>query len=324
MLPESKTQPPRKAQPWGIFVLIVALLIASEIHHTAHLKILAHQQFSSTPARLRKTVLIPVPTSTADSQLPFKIGEDSGILWDLNTGRLIWAYHPHLKGPYASTTKLMTIYLVLRQLPLNQVVSISPAAAATPGSDIKMAVGQRFTVQQLLYALMMRSANDSAVALAQAVSGHVATFVAQMNRQAQILGMTGTTYGDPDGLSVHSSGTAWDLSIIARLDMTNPLFRKIVRTKLTSLPGNPVVTNLNGLLYMDPTVIGVKSGWTTRSGFNLVFAATRPVNGHNITLLGVVMHGQQGFPPEYQDVEHILNWGFNEIKTSAPGKIKGR
>lgn len=298
MLSAPKPGAPRRSKsPWAIALLVALLLGAAGLHHHAHGLIIKHQQYLATPATLRKPALVTVPTRSVASHLPFSIGENSGILWNISNGQLLWADHPHLAEPYASTTKLMTIYLIQKTLPLNQVVTISPQAAGTPGSDIKMAVGNHFTVRQLLYALMLRSANDAAVALAQTDAGHVTPFVADMNRTAQSLGMVHTHYGDPDGLNPRSAGTAWDLAIIARLDMENPLFRQIASTKRTALPQNPVVTNLDGLLYMDPTVIGIKSGWTTAAGFNLVFAATRPVNGHPVTLLGVVMHGQAGFPP---------------------------
>lgn len=296
--------------PWAFLVVSAILITAAGIRHPhAHVPkrptpVVAHASKLSSPAS------VTIPTQSVPSALPFRIGENSGVLWNLTTGQLLWAYRPHVPGPYASTTKLMTIYLALKHLPLTGVVPISLKAAATTGSDIRMATSYHFTVRQLLYGLMLDSANNAAVALAQYEAGSVPAFVAQMNHTAQIMGMTNTVYADPDGLSPGSKGSAWDLSIIARADMENPLFRKIVRTKQTSLPHNPIVRNLNGLLFLDPSVIGVKTGWTTEAGFNLVFAATRRVNGHPVTLLGVIMHGQHGFPPEYQDAEKILHWGF--------------
>ncbi|MCY0879162.1 MAG: serine hydrolase [Firmicutes bacterium] len=320
--------PARPSSPisWALGALAALLVGALGVHqqilHQGRhpLRTKAKQD---TVARLKSPATVTLPATSVPETLPFPIGENSGILWNLSTGQLLWADHPHLREPYASTTKLMTIYLVMQHLPLTRVVTISPAAAGTSGSDIFMAVGDRFTVRQLLYALMLRSANDAAIALAQAEAGTVGRFVDQMNAMAKTLGMRQTTYRDPDGLSPQSAGTAWDLSIIARLDMESPLFRQIVRTKETSLPYNPVVTNLNGLLFLDPTVIGIKSGWTTAAGFNLVFAATRPVDGHPVTLMGVLMHGQLGFPPEYQDAERLLNWGFQRVKASDSGLRAG-
>jgi D-alanyl-D-alanine carboxypeptidase (penicillin-binding protein 5/6) len=112
--------------------------------------------------------------------------------------------------------------------------------------------------------------------------------------------------------------------MIAEQDLRNPLFRKIVDTKETALPHNPVVRNLNGLLFMDPDVIGVKTGWTTAAGFNVIFAATRTINGHQVTLLGVILHAEDGFPPEDEDAEKILGWGFHQVRleSSPPRLVK--
>ena len=304
--------------PWPLLIISAALLTAVGAHHRQPLGFHAMASGRPGPTTVRKPMFThpqgPVlPQTAVNSTLPFTIGENSGVLWNLTTGQLLWAYQPYLREPYASTTKLMTIYLAMKDLPLHAMVSISPQAAATTGSDIRMAVGYRFTVRQLLFALMMDSANDASVALAQTDAGSVAAFVAKMNHTAAMMGMAGTTYVDPDGLAAGSAGNAWDLSIIARADMRNSLFRQIVRTKESSLPHNPVLRNLNGLLFMDPTVIGVKTGWTTEAGFNLVFAATRKVHGTPVTLLGVIMHGQNGFPPEYQDAENILNWAYHNL-----------
>ncbi len=307
---------PRKRErpaPIGIIVLILLLLASAWINHSVQHSKIHHPKLAETKTLMPPVLMNPLPVSAALPSLPFSIGESSGILWNLNTHQLLWQLHPHQPGPLASTTKLMTIYLALHQLPLNRIVTISPTAAGTTGSDMNMAPGETFTVKQLLYGLMMASANDSAVELAETMGGHTANFVAEMNHEAQALGMKGTHYADPDGLSPNSVGTAWDLSIIAEQDMQNPLFRTIVDTREASIPHNPVLRNLNGLLFLDPTVIGVKTGWTTQAGFNLVFAATRSVDGHKVTLLGVILHGQMGFPPEYTDAEKILKWGFSRV-----------
>jgi D-alanyl-D-alanine carboxypeptidase (penicillin-binding protein 5/6) len=309
--PPFKRLAPVPAREAGLLALL--LLAATAVHATVKASRTAHEKYLATPARLAHRAGVWLPRR-ALPQLPFAIGESSGVLWNLTTGQELWAFNPHQVGAYASTTKLMTIDLALHQLPLRRVLTITPQAAGTPGSDIRMAVGQHYTVKQLLYALMLRSANDAAVELAQAMGhGHVTAFVRQMNRQASQLGMRSTHYADPDGLNPNSRGTAWDLTIITEQDLRYPLFRQIVATRETSLPHNPVVKNLNGLLFLDPSVIGVKSGWTTQAGFNLVFAATRSVHGRPVTLLGVIMHGQKGFPPEYQDAEKILNWGFKQV-----------
>lgn len=322
LLSQPKPRPRKVAPPIGGILLIVLLLVSAWVNYDHHRQVLARERWLATPVA-SKVRSWPEPVKTPLPSLPFSIGESSGVLWDLNNRKLLWALDPHAPGALASTTKLMTIYLILSRLPLNRTVVISPYAAGIAGSDIKMAPGNRFTVRQLLYGLMLRSANDAAVALAQAQAGHVATFVQEMNRTASGWGLDRTHFADPDGLSRYSRGTAWDLSVVAEQDWANPLFRKIVATKLTALPHNPVVRNLNGLLFLDPTVRGVKTGWTTQAGFNLVFAATRKVHGRSVTLLGVILHGQKGFAPEYADAERILQWGFDQVKMTANSSPSG-
>lgn len=316
MISRSRRRKPAPA-PWAAALAALALIVTAWINQASG----THTVHKADLPRAKTPEFYSVePVSAPTPPLPFKIGESSGVLWNLNTHQLLWQLNPHTPGPLASTTKLMTIYLALKELPLTKTVTVTPNAAATTGSDIYMAPGEHYRVKQLLYGLMLASANDAAVELAETMGGSTARFVAEMNKQAARLGMHGTHYADPDGLSPQSVGTAWDLSIIAEQDLANPLFRRIVDTKETSLPHNPVVRNLNGLLFMDPQVIGVKTGWTTAAGFNLIFAATRKVNGHSVTLLGVILHAQDGFPPEDADALKILNWGFHQVtlQTAPP------
>ncbi|MBX5467502.1 MAG: serine hydrolase [Firmicutes bacterium] len=303
-----------RARRWALMIVlaVAALWVLGELH--------PGNAAASRP--VHEAALRPLwvrPPSTPLPNPPFAVQEASGVLWDLNDHRLLWAKAPHHPYPLASTTKLMTAYLVLHHLDPAQTVTISPKAAGTGGSAIDMRPGLTFTVRQLLYGLLMASANDAAVALAEADAGSTAAFVRAMNATAQQWGLTGTHFADPDGLSPNSRGTAWDLAVIAEQDMQSPLFRTIVATKVASLPDNPRVYNLNGLLFRDPSVIGLKTGWTNAAGFDVVFAATRTVGGHRVTLLGVLMRGRHGFPPVYRDAEALLNWGFAQLQAGTPG-----
>ncbi len=254
----------------------------------------------------------PIRWIPAGTSLPFPLHEPDAVLAIYGQPQLLYAKNITQQGPIASTTKLMTAYLVAESLPMNQVVVISPSAAATGGSDMRMYPGERFTVRQLLTGMLMVSANDAAVALAQAVSGHTAAFVALMNRTAQSLGLHHTHYADPDGISPGSSSSAGDLLRLAELDLQIPVLRQIMRTKTASLPNNPIVININGILWRDPTVIGLKTGWTSQAACTLVFAAQRTVNGYPVTLVGVLLHAQL-FATEYADAESLLNWGYGTI-----------
>jgi D-alanyl-D-alanine carboxypeptidase (penicillin-binding protein 5/6) len=241
-----------------------------------------------------------------------QVGEPDGLLTVYGQPTVLWSRNPNRTGPVASTTKLMTAYLTAESLPLNQTVTISDWAAGIGGSTMFLKPGAQLTVRQLLYGMLMRSANNAATALAQTVSGTVPAFVAEMNRTAGSLGLHNTAYKDPDGILPGSRSSAADLVRLAELDLKIPILRQIVHTKETSLPLNPVVSNINGILWEDPTVIGLKTGWTTPAGTCLVFAATRMVDGHPITLVGALLHGTT-FPPEYQDAEALLNWGYKVI-----------
>ncbi len=254
----------------------------------------------------------PIRWVPRGTPLPFALHEPDAVLAVYGQSQPLYAKNATQQGPIASTTKLMTAYLVAETLPMNQVVVISPSAAATGGSDMRMQPGERFTVRQLLTGMLMVSANDAAVALAQAVSGHTAAFVALMNRTAQSLGLHHTHYADPDGISPGSTSSAGDLLRLAELDLKIPVLRQIVRTKTASLPNNPTVININGILWRDPTVIGLKTGWTTQAACTLVFAAQRTVNGYPVTLVGVLLHARL-FTTEYVDAESLLNWGYASI-----------
>jgi D-alanyl-D-alanine carboxypeptidase (penicillin-binding protein 5/6) len=244
------------------------------------------------------------------------VGEPEGILAVFGQSRPLWMRRPFRTGPVASTTKLMTAYLTASSMPLNQPVTVSAWAARTGGSTMVLDPGERLTVRQLLQGLLLKSANNAAVALAQAVSGSVPAFVAEMNRTSRRLDLRDTAYRDPDGLSPGSRSSAANLLRLAELDLDVPALRAIVDTRQTTLPLNGLVDNIDGLLWMDPTVIGVKTGWTTPAGTCLVFAATRSVDGHPVTLVGVLLHGTT-FPPEYQDAEALLHWGFQVIRPTV-------
>lgn len=247
---------------------------------------------------------------------PPTVSEPEGLLVVYGQSEPLWSRRPNAVGPIASTTKLMTAYLAAAALPVSERIVVSPAAAATGGSDILLRPGMVLTTRQLLYALLLRSANDAAVALAQAVSGNVPAFVTLMNETARTLGMTHTHYADPDGLSPASQSSATDLVRLAQVDLRNPLLATIMTTPETSLPLNPVVPNIDGFVLQDPAALGLKTGWTSQAGTCLVFAARQDVAGRPVTLVGALLHGTT-FPPEYHDAEALLAWGFRVIRPAV-------
>ena len=244
------------------------------------------------------------------------VTSDSGLLIDVTSQAVLWSRQPDERRAPASLTKLMTARLVRADDRPDQVVVVSALAAATPGSRMGLVTGQRLTVAQLLYGLLLPSGNDAAVALAQATSGSTMAFVGRMNAETQALGLTGTHFQNPDGLDEpgHYS-TARNLATLALADLDDPVLAQIVRTKHEVIRNDQGqvqfdLTNLNELLGTYPGADGVKTGTTPEAGENLVASATR--DGHR--LLAVVL----GSSDRYADARALLDDGFTHWRWLAP------
>lgn len=234
-------------------------------------------------------------------------------------GPPIFQHAATLPRPIASTTKMMTAYLVLHDpaMKLSRRVTITPSEVLNDrqgllkdDSEVPLKAGQVVTVQDLLWALMLPSADDAAWVLARVQgNGNPRLFIDAMNRAAARLGMHHTHYVDPDGVNRLGYSTAKDLMKLIRVDMTNREFRRLVSTKRVSTPGFGPLTNLNLLLWQYPGAIGIKTGWTPYAGSCLAFAARRRLGSQTVTLYGVVL-GEPSFGPMFLDVENLLNTGF--------------
>lgn len=238
----------------------------------------------------------------------------AAILMDMKSGQILWEHNADQRRAIASTTKTLTAIVALENAGLADEVTVSQRASDVGEAEIYLASGEKRTVEELLYAVMLKSANDGATALAEHVGGTVEGFVIMMNDTAQALGATNSHFANPHGLNDpgHYS-TARDLSEIARYAMSNPKFREIVRTKKTTLPwpGHPdrVITNHNKLVLNYPGAIGIKTGYVRQSGYCLVSAAQR--NGKE--LLAVVL-GSKSSATLYSDTERLLNYGFDNYQ----------
>ncbi len=206
----------------------------------------------------------------------------SVILADLDTGQVLFERGAGVERPIASVTKIMTALLVLRRAHPSDVVTVSDGAVA-PGmvglSQLGLQAGEEITVRELLYAILLQSANDAAVALAEHVSGSVGAFVGAMNTFAERLGMRHTRFYSPNGLDDRGFSTAQDLVTLTRVAFEDPLFVRVVGTRFHEIPspkGPPrVVQNRNVLLWLYPGTLGGKTGYTARAGFCLVTVAER-------------------------------------------------
>ena len=210
--------------------------------------------------------------------LAFPVGAVSAqkaIAVDASTGRVLYEKDADSRSLIASTTKIMTALIVCEQCNVLDRMQIPPEAVGIEGSSMYLREGEVFTIQELLYGLMLHSGNDAAVALAIYCGGTVEGFAELMNDKARRLGLTGTHFENPNGLdSPGHYSTARDLATLAVYAMKNPIFAKTVSTKSIRI-GQRSLTNHNKLLWRVEGADGVKTGFTKAAGRILVSSAVR-------------------------------------------------
>jgi serine-type D-Ala-D-Ala carboxypeptidase (penicillin-binding protein 5/6) len=261
--------------------------------------------------------LAGAPASSEAAERPPKLDASAWVLVDASDGDTLAARSATSRRSIASATKLMTAYVALRELPLNRKVK---APAYQPSSPLEslagLEAGERLSVRDLLYALLLESANDAAVTLADAVSGSVPKFVREMNRSAAALGLVHTSYENPIGLDAATNySSASDLAELTLRLRRDGVFRRIVDTpEVTLETGNRPrqIDNRNLLVSRVPWVNGVKTGHTQQAGYVLVGSGTRK----GTTLVSVVL----GAPSEVaRDAEtlRLLDYGFSLYRSET-------
>ena len=233
------------------------------------------------------TVLCVLGCTTAgaapnsEMTVPTSVGAGAAILIEAESGRVLYEQHAHTRMPMASTTKIMTALVVLEHCELTETVCVDARATGVEGSSVYLYEGEKLTVEQLLYALMLSSANDAAAALAYHTAGSIEGFATLMNQKAQKLGLANTQFANPHGLDAKGHYTsAYDLACITSHALENEDFLRIVSTEKKVIPlreqeGARVLRNHNKLLTSLQGCIGVKTGFTKKSGRCLVSAAER-------------------------------------------------
>lgn len=244
----------------------------------------------SAPAAARA----PLPQRPAVTCAACLISANEDVLW----GRAI-----DVRRANASTTKMVTALVVVKEADLDEPVRASRSAAATGGGGFDLSPGDVFTAGELLHALLLSSSNDAAVALAEHVAGSERAFAARMNRVAESLGATGSSFVTAHGLDVpgHYS-TARDLARIALALLRRPILAEIVATPATTISGGRRLVNTNPLLKSYAGAVGVKTGYTAGAGDVLVAAAER--GGRR--LIAVAM----GSSDAAADASALLDYGF--------------
>ena len=194
----------------------------------------------------------------------------SAILMDADSGRVLYEQNADAKMLIASTTKIMTALVAIREGEPSDVVTVSREAVLTEGSAMYLKEGEQLTLETLLYGLMLCSGNDAAVAIAQHVGGSVEGFVAMMNETAKELGLTSTSFANPNGLDAQDHySTARDMAALACAAMKNETFARIVSTRSVTINGR-TMSNHNKLLSMAEGCIGLKTGCAERNGQRLI------------------------------------------------------
>lgn len=242
------------------------------------------------------------------------ISAGAAVLIDAEDGRVLYEYNADEKMYPASTTKIMTALVCLDicaelGIGLDSEVLVPEEAEGVEGSSLYLKTGERLTLEELLYGLMLQSGNDAAAALAATMGGNQTAFVERMNRQAQQLGCSGTHFQNPHGLfDENHYTTARDLAVIARSALNHPEFRRIVSAQTWIGPKEGrSFTNKNKTVFQYDGGDGVKIGYTKASGRTLVASASRS----GVSLIAVVLNDGNWF----QDAYCLLDFGFEMMET---------
>lgn len=255
-------------------------------------------------------IVLSVPALAAPS-----VSAKSAVVIDADTGKILYEQDAHTRRGMASTTKIMTALVALEQVPLDRLVTVDPRACGVEGSSVYLYDGERITMETLLYALMLQSANDAAEAIAYEVAGSIEGFADLMNRKADALGLTATHFDNPHGLDgdTHYT-TAYELALIAAHAMEHEIFAEIVSTVKKSVPLHDgeisrLLVNHNRLLREYGDIIGVKTGYTKKCGRTLVSAAQRD----GVRLICVTLDDGN----DWADHRALLDYGFSLYRETA-------
>jgi serine-type D-Ala-D-Ala carboxypeptidase (penicillin-binding protein 5/6) len=285
---------------------------------------------SASPAFAQKPAATAAPAATASAATsnatssvslpqPPEIAARAYLLVDVTAQQTLAAKDADNPVEPASLTKLMTAYLVFdalraKKIDLQQTMPVSERAWKMPGSRMFIDPKMTVKVEDLIKGMIVQSGNDATIALAEGVAGSVERFVQLMNEQAKVLGMTKTSYKNPEGLTEpgHTT-TARDLSVLAmRLMQEFPQYTPYYAIKKYRLEGTPAAndTNRNLLLFRDPTVDGLKTGHTDAAGYCLIATAKRDVaNVGPRRLLSIVL-GTANENARANEGQKLLNWGY--------------
>ena len=248
----------------------------------------------------------------------------SVLVMDERSGKILFEKAAGVKRFPASTTKIMTALLLLEHCTPDELIYAPKDVENVPPSSMHLMPGEAVSASDMLHALLIRSANDGAYAVAMHIGGSVSNFAKMMNARAKAMGCTGTHFKNPHGLKDpgHTT-TARDLAIIAREAMKNPVFRDAANTRSfvisrTINQDDLWMVTKNKILKYDPTADGIKTGYTAPAGYCYVGSATR--NGSRF--ITVILGSKRDWPTEQKA---LMSWAFRNFKRSCleePGQIE--
>ena len=252
------------------------------------------------------------------TKFPSSLNAKAACLIDADSGMVLFAKNADEKLPMASTTKIMTALIALESSDLSDTITFSSHAASMPDVQLNAMSGEQFTLRDLLYSLLLESHNDTAVAIAEHVSGSTEAFADKMNEKAVELGLSSTHFVTPNGLDADEHyTTAKELCLIASYALQNQTFCKIIRTPAHSFANRTNtkqyhVTNHDAFLTNYAGAIGIKTGFTGNAGYCFCGAAKRG----DITLISSVL--ACGWPPhktyKWTDTKKLMDYGFTNYK----------
>ena len=265
---------------------------------------------------------------TAQNQPALDLNCKSAVLMEASTGKILYEQNPDEALPPASVTKIMTLLLVMEaidggKIALSEMVTASEYAASMGGSQVYLKVGETMSVEDMLKSVVISSANDAAVALAEFVSGDVDTFVRRMNERAEQLGMTSTHFENVTGLDDTAQNhltSAKDIARMSRALIAHPTILKYSSIWMDTIRGGAFgLTNTNRLVRFYRGATGLKTGSTSKAGFCVSVTAERD----GLSLICVIM-GAESRDIRNAMATKLLDWGFaNYAAYQAPGENAG-
>jgi D-alanyl-D-alanine carboxypeptidase (penicillin-binding protein 5/6) len=262
-----------------------------------------------------QALFIPSGGTAEAASAPPGLSAEAAALIDVASGRILYQKNGGKKMRIASLTKTMTAIVAIESATLKDVVTVPPEAVGVEGSSIYLKRGEKLTLEELLYGLMLRSGNDAAVAIAYHVGGSLPGFVYMMNEKADLIGMTHTNFTNPHGLdesNMHYS-TAEDMVKLSAYALKNPVFQQIVATKVKNISWEGEnwdrrLQNKNKMLHLYKGADGVKTGYTKLAKRCLASSATR--DGRQLAAITL------NAPDDWNDSMSLMDWGFQQFKVT--------